>query len=406
MWPTWAWAIRPQLKFVFASYSASLSLTHSGLRSTVLHSDWWKENWGDKCWLMPGHDNKAEMGNNMLGEMFTSSVGGSTTGRGGDIIVIDDPLDPKQALSDTMRGTANTWIKQTMSSRLNNKKKGAVVLVMQRLHEDDVTGTVLREGGWVHLKIPGIATEHQKIIFPVSGRVVIREPGDVLWPERENKAMLDHLRTNVMGSYAFSGQYQQEPAPDEGGILKKQWWQYYKLTDDFLRLTPHQRELQLPKMNQVMISWDMSFKDLATSDYCAGTVWGRAKGQYYLIDVVYDHLDFPAAKEAVKALYRRHPHAMAILIEEAANGVGIIQSLRKSVHRIIPVRPHDSKIARVHAISPLVEAGNVFLPHPDCAPWIEEFILQCARFPNATHDDFVDSMTQALSRLSRAMPEK
>jgi predicted phage terminase large subunit-like protein len=355
---------------------------------------------------MPGHDNKAELGNNMLGSMFTSSVGGSNCGFGGDIIVIDDPLDPKQAFSDAMRANANIWIKQTMSTRLNNKKRGAVVLVMQRLHEDDVTGTVLKEGNWKHLKIPAIATEREVIKFPISGRVVTREVGDVLWPERETRAMLEHLKTKSMGSYAFSGQYQQEPAPDEGGILKKQWWQYYKLTDQFERLTPHQRELQLPKMNQVMISWDMSFKDLATSDYCAGTVWGRAKGQYYLIDVVYDHLDFPAAKEAVKALYRRHPHAMAILIEEAANGVGIIQSLRKTVHRIVPIRPKDSKIARVHAISPLVEARNVFLPHPDCAPWIEEFILQCARFPNATHDDFVDSMTMALSRLSRAMPEK
>lgn len=379
---------------------------HAGIRSTLLHSDWWKGNWGGETWILPGHDTKTEVMNNHLGEMFATSVGGSTTGRGGDIIVIDDPLNPKEALSDVMRENANTWIRQTMATRLNDKRKGAVVIIMQRLHEDDVSGTVLKEGTYTHLKIPGIATERTTYVFPVSGRTITRERGDVLWEAREDYAMLDHLRTKGMGSYAFSGQYQQEPAPDEGGILKKQWWQYYRLSHPWESLGAKDIKAQLPPMNGVVISWDMSFKDLATSDYCAGSVWGRHKGQYYLMDLVYSHLDFPAAKKAVVGLYKRHPYASTILIEEAANGVAIIQSLRKTQHRIVAVPARDSKIARVHAISSLVEAGNVFLPHPDNAPWIEEFILQCARFPNATHDDFVDSMTQALARLSRPVPEK
>jgi predicted phage terminase large subunit-like protein len=379
---------------------------HAGLRSSLLHSDWWRQNWGDDTWIVPGHDTKQEIMNNHLGEMFTTSVGGSTTGRGGDVIVIDDPLDPKQAFSDTMRENANTWIKQTMATRLNDKRNGAVVIIMQRLHEDDVTGTVLKEGTYTLLKIPGIFTERTTYTFPISGRVVVMERGDVLWDSREDLAMLEHLRDKSMGSYAFSGQYQQEPAPTEGGILKKQWWQYYRLSSPWEQLTAKERRAQLPHMNSVVISWDMSFKDLATSDYCAGSVWGRHGGQYYLMDLVYSHLDFPAAKKAVVALYKRHPYASTILVEEAANGVAIIQSLRKTQHRIVAVSPRDSKIARVHAISPLVEAGNVFLPHPDNAPWIEEFILQCARFPNATHDDFVDSLTQALSRLSRPVQEK
>jgi len=394
------------MKFVFASYSSSLSFMHAGLRQALLHDDWWKKNWGDKVWLVRGHDNKMEMMNNHLGEMFTTSVFGASTGRGGDCLVIDDPLNPQQATSDTMRENANTWFQQTMATRLNDKKKGAIVIIMQRLHEHDVSGSCLAEGGWVHLKIPAIAMDRERIVFPLSGKVIIREPGDVLWPARETREMLDFLREKRMGSYAFSGQYQQEPAPDEGGILKKNWWQYYQLTDPHASLTPRQILGQLPKMNTVLISWDMAFKDLAESDYCAGTVWGRSGANYYLLDLIHDHMDFVLAKKAVRALYQKHPWASQILIEDKANGTAIIQSLRKIVHRIIGINPTESKVARAYAISPLLEAGNVYLPDKTCAPWIDEFVLQCARFPNAAHDDFVDSMTQALARLSRVVPEE
>ena len=394
------------MKFFFASYSASLSYLHAGLRHQLLHDDWWKSRWGDETWIVPGHDTRMEIMNNHLGEMFTSSVSGSNTGRGGDVIVIDDPLDPRQAASDTMRENANIWFKQTMASRLNDKRRGAIVIIMQRLHEEDVSGIALAEGGWTHVKIPAIAPDRERIIFPLSRMEYIREPGDVLWPARETKEMLDFLREKRMGSYAFSGQYQQEPAPDEGGILKKSWWKFYKTTDPLTSMSPRQILSQLPPMNTVAISWDMAFKDLADSDYCAGSVWGRSGANYYLLDLAYDRMDFVTARSMVEALYRKWPMAMQILIEDKANGTAIIQSLRKKIHRLIAINPTESKVARVYAVSPLLEAGNVYLPDRSCAPWIDEFILQCARFPNAAHDDFVDSMSQALTRLSRSVPEE
>jgi predicted phage terminase large subunit-like protein len=399
-WPTWSWVIRPELRWLFASYSHSLALDAAGLRRLVLHSPFWVDNWGEETWIPRGSDTMTQVANNSQGLMYATSVGGTVTGKGGDFIVIDDPLNPKQALSDVQRETANKWFDRTISSRLNNKKTGAIVGIMQRLHEDDVTGHAIKKGNWTILKLPAVAEVDEEIKFPISGRVITRKVGDLLWPEREGQKEIDQARID-MGTFGFAGQMQQSPAPEGGGILQKKWWKYYNLPTPLAQLAPKEILRHLPKMNEIVISWDTSYKDLATSDYAAGEVWGRSQANMYLLDLVVDHMDFPTAKEAVRALFKKWPMARFNLVEDAANGPAIVQSLRNKVPRIISVRAKDSKIARAHFVTPLMEAGNVWLPSSDIAPWVEAFVLQCSQFPNGTHDDLVDSMSQALMRLDR-----
>ena len=209
--------------------------------------------------------------------------------------------------------------------------------------------------------------------------------------------------------YRYAGQYQQQPAPAEGGIFKRIWWRYWRPAH--LELPPVQvrtsngdlisiAAVPVPaQFDTVIQSWDMAFKDLATSDYVVGQVWGSVKVDRFLLDQRRERLDMSRPKEAVKELSARWPTASAKLIEDKANGPAVIQELRHDVSGLIEVTPDGGKIARAHAVSPPVESGNIYLPHPSIAPGVEAFIEEVAAFPNGRHDDQVDAMTQALNWL-------
>ena len=413
MWPTWSWIERPSSRWIFASYSQSLSTKHSVDRRTMVQSDWYRQNWGAAFRLTGDQNIKTEYQNDKRGVMVATSVGGTATGKGGDFIIVDDPHNPKEAQSDVQREAAITFFDQTLSTRLDNKKNGAIVVVMQRLHERDLSGHIMERGGYEHLCLPAEAEKKTVIHFPISLKEIVRKEGDLLWPEREGPEEVAAQKI-AMGSYAYAGQYQQRPAPAEGGILKRYWWRFWSYPGQ--KLPPvtlkgadgaliNIEAVPLPeKFDKQAQSWDMAFKDTKHSAYVVGQAWASIKADRYLLDQVRDKMDFPATVIAVKRFAEKWPHAIAKWVEDKANGSAVIATLKREISGLIPINPEGGKEARAHAVSAQIESGNVFLPHPAIAPWVWDFIEECAAFPNGQYADQVDSMSQALNKFGSFRP--
>ena len=383
--PVWVWTTDPARRFMFVSYAQTLSALHSVFRRNVIQSEWYQSRWGKKFRLVKDQNQKTHYENSARGQMFATAMQAAATGLGGDVLIFDDPLNPDQALSEAERTTVNLRFDSTFRSRLNDPATGVKIIVMQRLHELDLTGHVLgkESNRWRHLKLPAIAESVEDIEWP-NGGVHRREPGNLLWPERLSESQLASLKTG-MGSWAFAGQYQQNPAPLEGGIVKRNWIRYYQV---------------LPERFDFMVqSWDCTFKGSEDTDFVAGQVWGKAQCKYYMLPYrVNERLDFGPTRRAIKSCHAAYPKAHAILIEDKANGPAIVSELRQEISGIVPVDPEGGKLARAQSIAPLWEAGNVELPDPQRfhAPWLEEYINNICAFPKAAHDDDMDATSQAL----------
>jgi len=388
LWPAWEWVRQPSGRWIFVSYSDALASKHSLDRRTVILSDWYRARWGDRVELAADQNVKYEFQNTQRGVMVATSIGASITGKGGSRIVVDDPHNPMQAESDAQRESAVTFFRNTLSTRLDNQKTGAIVVVMQRLHERDLAATCL-DFGYTHICLPAEAEVPTTLVMPRSGRIFTREPGDLLCPAREGRAELEHLK-RVLGSAAYAGQYQQRPTPAGGAIFQPNWFRYY---DD------------LPPVDQWAQSWDMSFKDGTDSDFVVGLVAARRGADIYLVDRAKGQWGFSEACRQLRSLSDRYKRTRTILIEDAANGPAIIDVLKHSVSGIVAVRPEGGKVARAHAVQPQVEAGNVYLPNPrphgrsvPGREWVEDFVHQLTVFPRGAHDDDVDAFTQLLVR--------
>jgi len=380
MFPAWVWTTEPHTRFICSSYADSLSIKHSLDRRTLIGSPWYQALWGNLVKFADDQNAKSEFQNAARGVMIATSTGGSITGKGADFIVVDDPHNPLQALSDAERVTALRHFDYALSTRLDNPTRGAIVVVMQRLNEGDLTGHLLAQQGWEQLSIPAEAERDETWKFPISKRVHERRAGKSIWPERFPQVELDHFKVRL-GSYQYAGQFQQRPSPEEGGILKRSWWKRYDTPPD--------------SFDQVIQSWDFAFKDSKGSDYVVGQVWGRVGANKYLLDQVRSKLSFTASLAAMRSLSKRWPAATAKIIEDKANGPAIIDALRNELSGIVPMSPQGSKLARAQAAAPELEAGNYWLPQTQ---WAEEFIEECAAFPNAAHDDQVDAWSQAACR--------
>lgn len=408
MWPTWCWAKRPELKWLFTAYAQSLSTKHSVDRRLILQSDWFRRNWGDRFTLLGDQNVKTEYQNTKNGIMAATSIGGTITGKGGDVIVVDDPHNPVEINSDTIRGGVIEYFRKTLPSRLDNKKTGAMVVVMQRLHEGDLSGHILETGGYTHLSLPAECEKRVVVHFPRSGRDVIREQSTLLWPEREGPEELAALK-RTMGSYDYGAQYQQDPTPSEGGMFQRKWWRFWVPADGREYPPVEMRiggkpvyfiaEPLPPRLDQQIQSWDCTFKDSDGSDYVAGQVWGRKQANKYLLDQVKDRMDIIRTMEEIQRFRAKYPKARLVLVEDKANGPAVIQMLRRKVSGMVAVNPEGGKVARASAVTPEIEAGNVYLPHPSLFPWVTDFINTFAGFPAVLHDDEVDAATQALNRL-------
>ncbi|MDG7053490.1 MAG: phage terminase large subunit, partial [Wolbachia endosymbiont of Alcedoecus sp.] len=350
------------------------------------------------------------------GYRIATSVGGTLTGEGGDFIIADDPLSSVQALSETLRKRATNWFDQTLVSRLNNRKKGVIVLVMHRLHLEDLTGHLLSKPKniWHHICLP-MVSENKEIIysikkpappFPVpviqvaqsttNERIewLYNKPASHAAParilcSREEGQLLCHLdggREEVemikaeLGSYAFAAQYQQNPLPLSSGIIKLEWLKRYRNFPDDL--------------SHVTQSWDTAVSTSNASNFSVCTTWAKVGNKFYLLDVYRAKLEYPKLKEQVLSLAARWtPHA--ILIEAKTSGQQLVQELKASSDLpIIEIVPHDDKLARFHQIVPIIESGKVFLPHQ--AIWLNDFEYEILMFPEAHHNDQVDSTVQYL----------
>jgi predicted phage terminase large subunit-like protein len=395
-WPAWSWIRQPSLRFLCASYSGTLSADHSIKRRNLIMSPWFQSRWASRFALSADLNRTDDYANSETGRITATSVGGTVTGLGGDICIGDDLLNQDDQYSEAARKATNRWIDSTWTTKLNNPSTGVFVYVSQRLHEDDPVGHLLEQqkDAWLHVKIPLEAEEDEHYVFPLSGRTVKRNAGDVLQPERFTPAVVSALKD----SSNWSGQYQQRPSPEQGGIIKKHWWRYYVRPGD---LKPEGCLVLPDSFDEMAQSWDMSFKDKKTSDFVCGGVWGRVGATKYLMpDLVWDRLDFPATKKAVVSLSARWPLTYAKWIEDKANGPAIISELQTEISGLIAVEPLGSKEARLHAAAPDVEAGNVVLPHPSIAPWVHRFIDECAAACcGGKHDDAADMMSQAINKL-------
>jgi predicted phage terminase large subunit-like protein len=311
--------------------------------------------------------------------MMTAGVGGPLTGKGANLLLVDDPIkNAEEAASQTQRDKIWNWWTSTAYTRL--EPDGIAVVVMTRWSEDDLVGRLLREaehGGeqWDVLSLPAFAED---------GDLMDRALDEPLWPERFDTAALERIRTAV-GSYVWNALYQQRPAPAEGGMFKRNWWR-------FSRVLPE-------RFDEVIQSWDFAFKETRTSDFVVGQVWGRKGADKFLLDQVRARTDFTGSISAVRQLSSRWPKAAAKLVEGKANGPAVIAALKKEISGLIEVEPQGSKESRAAAVTPQVEAGNVYLPERELHPWVSDFIEEHASFPNGAHDDQVDACSQALARL-------
>jgi predicted phage terminase large subunit-like protein len=396
MFPAWCWTKNPALRFITASYSQSLSIKHSLDRRAIIESDWYQAAW-KKVRMAADQNMKMEFQNTEKGVMFATSIGGTVTGKGGDFLILDDPLSPKEALSETERASTWSFISQTLLNRLDVPKEGRIICVMQRLHEEDPTGKFIEQGGWTHLKIPVEAPSRKKYVLPMTGRVIIRKAGELLWSERWGKPELVQSKRDL-GSYGYAGQMMQEPAPAEGGMLQRAWFAkalYGLMTKEWETAA----RAIASTADGVILSVDATFKDSDGTDFVSIQVWAYKRSHKYLLDMVTERMGFTATQAAIISMVAKWSIDGLKLIEDKANGPAVIETLRDIVPGIKAIEPQGGKIARASAASPDIEAGNVHLPAH--APFTEDLIQQCALFPNGTHDDMVDGMTQAIIFLNK-----
>ena len=371
----------PSMRFACVSYSHIPALDFARQFRAVITSGWYRG-------LFPNmqlcKDTETECVTTKGGGRFVVPVGGSFTGRGADVIILDDPIKPEDAQSEKLRQAVNNWYGMTLFSRLDDKEKGAIILVMQRLHEDDLAGKLLRDGGWTHLNLPAIAEEGQEI--PIGPRVMHRrKKGEALHPTYEPLSSLENTKAE-MGSIAFSAQYQQRPIPLEGNLVKREWIQWY------------QSAPARGQDAQVVQSWDVASTAADAGDWSVCTTWLMVKRSYYLLDLWRGRLEFPDVKRKLIALAREH-RPNRILIERAGPGLHLIQEFGANRDAAVPVpigiNPEGNKLTRMEAQSARFEAGQVYLP--EHASWLATLLHELLGFPKGRYDDQVDSISQFLN---------
>lgn len=385
--PAWILGHNPAAHLICASYSQELSDKFARNSRTLMLSPWY-------CHLFPTRlaDRQAvhDFTTTEQGTRMATSIGGVLTGRGADFIIIDDPLKPEEALSESGRTSVNQSYDNTLLTRLNDKEKGCIIIIMQRLHQDDLVGHVLEQEPWHVLSFPAIAERDETHVIesPLGRRLFRRRVDDLLHPERESMATLTAIR-QAMGDYNFSAQYQQNPMPLGGAMVKTAWLRYYE---------PGEEPAKLPHIVQ---SWDTANKSTELADYSVCTTWGVHDRRYYLLDVYRARLNYPDLRRKVKELAQRY-RPTAIVIEDKASGTQLIQDLKtEGVLWIWPYEPPagTDKIMRLHAQTAAFENGLVLLPSR--ASWLSDYVTELTSFPGARYDDQVDSTAQALDYLKR-----
>lgn len=410
-WPAWVWTRKPTDRFLTASYVDTLSIRDALRSRRLIQSTWYQERWGHGFRMTGDQAAKSRYENDKTGIRIATHVGGAT-GERANIRVLDDPHNIEEVESDDVREGVIDWYRTVWAEREADAKTSVDVVIMQRLHERDLCGYLLEEiGGFEHLCIPMRFEAKRRYMTGIGkyGEDPRTVEGELLFPARwDEEAVRD--KEKRLRSQA-SGQLQQRPAPDEGGLFKRHWWQYWhypgkalppvpvKLPDGTIEM---RKSVPLPdRFDKYLQSWDMAFEDHETSDYVVGGQFGKKGANTYLLDLDRDKRDFSETVKTVQAFNRTWPQTCVKLVEKKANGPAVISTLSGKIQGIIAYNPEGSKFARASAYSSVIESGNFFLPHPHLAPWVQGFIDELALFPNGKHDDQVDMMSQALDKLYR-----
>jgi predicted phage terminase large subunit-like protein len=376
----------PTRKIICVSYSDDLAVKFSNDCRAVMQAEWYKRTF-PHTQIDRGKNTETEFRTTKRGYRLATSVGGTLTGRGGDVIIIDDPIKPADAQSEAIRKKAIQWYESTLLSRLDDKVRGAIVLVMQRLHLDDLSGHLIEKGGFEHLCLPAIAEEPQSV--PLGhGRFHVRNVGEVLDPVREPLSALEKQRAD-MTPLLFCAQYQQRPIPLEGNIIKREWLRHFKGT--------------IPRVpgDYFVISWDTAMKSSELCDYSVGTVWhvqdrGRKKN---LVDVMRGRFEYPELVTQAVALYRKwkfEGYTTHLVIEDKGSGSSLIQSLgAERIYSHYKPKLDGDKVMRLTAQAAEFHAGSVHIRED--APWAGDLVAELLGFPGVRHDDQVDSISQALA---------
>jgi len=381
VFPAWLLGHNPSEQVICVSYGQDLANSLASDCRALMSSAFYQSLFPTR--LSPQKQAVNEFRTTKQGFRMATSVGGVLTGRGANFIIIDDPLKPDQAVSETEGKAVNEWYLHPLSSRLNDKRTGCVVLIMQRLHEDDLVGHVLSVEPWKVIRFPAIAEEDEvyRIETPFGERVFRRGVGEALHPQREPLEVLQRIR-EALGEYNFAGQYQQPPAPLGGGMVKAEWFKIHTPAD-------------LPsKCEMIFQSWDTANKPAELSDYSVCTTWGVKDKHAYLLHVFRKRLGYPELKRAVRGQAEAFKPE-TILIEDKASGTQLIQELvSEGMHAIKRYEPTMDKIMRMHSVTSTIENGFVHIP--DKAAWLQEYLHELATFPKGKYDDQADSTSQGL----------
>ena len=374
----------PSLKIIVSSHNQELARKLASDFRRLVQSSFYRRLF-PRFQLTHDGDRLLEQKTVLNGHRIATSVGATITGHGADIIIVDDPNRAKDVYSEAHRLKVNTYFDQELSSRLNDKRRGRIIVVMQRLHEDDLTGHLLARGGrWTHSAIQARAEECRSYrIGCAAGDVISRSIGDILLAEMNSEESLEDLRATT-GSTNFQAQYQQNPTPSEGLIIKREWLRFCdRLPEDF---------------DFVLVSWDPASTIGEDADHSAGTVWGLRQQQFYLLDVLRGRYEAPDLRHLIEATHERYG-ADVTLIERAGIGHALGAEMRRQ-SRIRPILPSvvTDKTARLIAQSPKFEAQQVILPRE--APWLGIYLNELLAFPASKYDDQVDSTSQALKYLT------
>jgi predicted phage terminase large subunit-like protein len=405
----WVWTRWPWMKFITWSYAADLATDKTVSSRRVIQSDWYQRNWGDRFSLSEDENLKTHFSNDKGGSRRATSTGGQVTGQGADVLIGDDPLNPKQADSEALRKECLEHYNKTMYSRLDDAKTGVRIIVMQRLHEEDLTGHLLQSDpeSYEHICLPGELSDK---VRPVEAREFYRD--GLFDPFRFDRKQLAGYK-KPLGSYGYAGQIMQAPSPAVGGMFKGYWWKFWVPKGVTLPAWREKNEkdewvecqtLELPeRFDEMGMWWDLNFgKEDGTEDedlsFVVGEPWGRVGSRKFLLDQFREQTDFVGTVKAFEAMVKKWPQVYAKYVEKKANGAAMISSLTSKIPGIVPVPAENDKVTRARPASVQCEAGNLVLPHPALFPWVQEKIAEHKAFPKGKFDDQVDTTAHMANR--------
>ena len=384
MFPVWAWIKSPKLRFITSSYSAALSIELATKSRDIIFSDWFKKRWGDVFHIKKDQNLKERYENNFIGMRRATSVGGTVTGQGGDFLIVDDPLSPQMANSATERDNANEWYRTTFYSRLNQADIGVRIIIMQRVHEEDLSGFLLdRETRtkYKHICIP--ATNEDGNIKPKSLGKFYNQENGLFWEDRFSKEVLDDYKS-ALGTYGYAGQLQQTPTPLDSGMIHKDWF----------KIDRHRKDEAT--VNFVI---DPAYTANQKNDPSALLAYTYQDNKWQIVDCVNVHKEFPELVKFIPQWVKKNGYTpkSRIFVEPKASGKSIVQTLVRETGLNVKEDkpPTKDKVARVSDISASLESGRVSLLNGD---WNRDFLDQLTRFPAAKHDDMVDCLVMAVNK--------